>query len=95
MAIPTPVILDISEWQTPATINYDKMAKALDGVIVRIQYGSNYVDNITKRTLRNFKNAVFLLRFMRGFVDQACLIWKKKQLISTIGPKRIIQHFGG
>ena len=44
MSIPKPVILDISEWQTPATINYDKMAKALDGVIVRIQYGSNYVD---------------------------------------------------
>lgn len=55
MAIPTPVILDISEWQTPATINYDKMAKALDGVIVRIQYGSNYVDKHYKTHIAEFQ----------------------------------------
>lgn len=55
MTIPTPVILDISEWQTPATINYDKMAKALDGVIVRIQYGSNYVDKHYKTHIAEFQ----------------------------------------
>lgn len=55
MAIPTPVILDISEWQTPTTINYDKMAKALDGVIVRIQYGSNYVDKHYKTHIAEFQ----------------------------------------
>jgi len=55
MAIPTPVILDISEWQTPATINYDKMAKALDGVIVRIQYGSNYIDKHYKTHIAEFQ----------------------------------------
>lgn len=55
MAIPIPVILDISEWQTPTTINYDKMAKALDGVIVRIQYGSNYVDKHYKTHIAEFQ----------------------------------------
>lgn len=55
MSIPKPVILDISEWQTPATINYDKMAKALDGVIVRIQYGSNYVDKHYKTHISEFQ----------------------------------------
>lgn len=55
MSIPKPVILDISEWQTPATINYDKMAKVLDGVIVRIQYGSNYVDKHYKTHISEFQ----------------------------------------
>lgn len=55
MSIPKPIIVDISEWQTPATINYDKMAKALDGVIVRIQYGSNYVDKHYKTHIAEFQ----------------------------------------
>lgn len=55
MSIPKPIIVDISEWQTPATINYDKMAKALDGVIVRIQYGSNYVDKHYKTHISEFQ----------------------------------------
>lgn len=37
-------ILDISEWQVPSTINYDVLAGRLSHVIIRVQYGSNYVD---------------------------------------------------
>ena len=37
-------ILDISHHQPPSTINYDKLAKELDFVIIRTQYGSNVVD---------------------------------------------------
>ncbi|WP_122646729.1 GH25 family lysozyme [Enterococcus mediterraneensis] len=55
MSIPTPVILDISEWQPPASINYDKLAKAVDGVIIRIQYGSNYIDKHYKTHINEFK----------------------------------------
>lgn len=55
MSIPTPVILDISEWQTPNTINYDKLAKSLDGVIVRIQYGSRYIDKHYKTHIAEFQ----------------------------------------
>ncbi|MGM0295125.1 glycoside hydrolase family 25 protein [Enterococcus sp. AZ034] len=55
MAIPTPVILDISEWQTPNTINYDKLASAVDGVIVRIQYGSRYIDKHYKTHIAEFQ----------------------------------------
>ena len=55
MSIPKPIILDISEWQTPASINYDKLAKAVDGVIVRVQYGSNYIDKHYKTHISNFQ----------------------------------------
>lgn len=55
MSIPTPVILDISEWQTPNTINYDKLASAIDGVIVRIQYGSRYIDKHYKTHIAEFQ----------------------------------------
>ena len=55
MSIPKPIILDISEWQTPASINYDKLAKAVDGVIVRVQYGSNKIDNHYKTHISSFQ----------------------------------------
>ena len=55
MSIPTPVILDISEWQVPSAINYDKLAKAIDGAIVRIQYGSNYTDKHYKTHIAEFQ----------------------------------------
>ncbi|MGH1707745.1 glycoside hydrolase family 25 protein, partial [Enterococcus gallinarum] len=55
MSIPKPVILDISEWQTPNTINYDKLASAVDGVIVRIQYGSRYIDKHYKTHIAEFQ----------------------------------------
>ena len=44
MSIPKPVILDISEHQVPSGINYDNLAKSIDGAIVRIQFGSRYID---------------------------------------------------
>lgn len=53
--IPKPVILDISEWQVPNQINYDQLAKQINGVIVRVQYGSNYVDNYYQTHIREFQ----------------------------------------
>lgn len=55
MIIPTPIILDISEWQVPSSINYDQLAKSVDGVIVRIQYGSNYIDKHYKTHIVEFQ----------------------------------------
>lgn len=55
MSIPTPVVIDISEWQAPSSINYDKLAKAIDAVIIRVQYGSNYVDKHYKTHIAEFK----------------------------------------
>ena len=55
MSIPKPIILDISEWQPPVSINYDQLAKAVDGVIVRVQYGSNYIDKHYKTHISNFQ----------------------------------------
>jgi len=37
-------IVDLSEWQVPTKIDYNKFAKQLDHAIIRTQYGSNYVD---------------------------------------------------
>ncbi|EMF0159429.1 glycoside hydrolase family 25 protein [Enterococcus hirae] len=55
MSIPKPVILDISEHQLPSGINYDKLAGAIDGVIVRIQYGSRYLDKHYKTHIAAFQ----------------------------------------
>lgn len=55
MSIPKPLIIDVSEWQTPASINYDKIASQIAGVIVRIQYGSNYIDKHYKTHIAEFK----------------------------------------
>lgn len=55
MSIPKPVILDISEHQLPSDINYDKLAGAIDGVIVRIQYGSRYLDKHYKTHIAAFQ----------------------------------------
>lgn len=38
--IPQPLILDISGWQVPNKINYDELASDVDGVIVRVQKGT-------------------------------------------------------
>lgn len=48
-------ILDISEWQVPSTINYDVLASQLSHVIIRIQYGSNYVDKHYKTHITEFQ----------------------------------------
>lgn len=55
MSTPKPVILDISEHQLPSGINYDKLAGAIDGVIVRIQYGSRYLDKHYKTHIAAFQ----------------------------------------
>lgn len=55
MSIPAPIVIDISEWQAPSSINYDKLAKAIDAVIIRVQYGSNYVDKHYKTHIAEFK----------------------------------------
>ncbi|EOA3459068.1 glycoside hydrolase family 25 protein [Enterococcus hirae] len=55
MSIPKPVILDISEHQMPSGINYDKLAGAIDGVIIRIQYGSHYLDKHYKTHIAAFQ----------------------------------------
>lgn len=48
-------ILDISEWQVPSAINYDALAAELAHVIVRVQYGSNYVDKHYKTHIAEFQ----------------------------------------
>ncbi|PLS36782.1 glycoside hydrolase [Carnobacterium maltaromaticum] len=48
-------ILDISEWQVPSTINYDVLAGQLSHVIIRVQYGSNYVDKHYKTHISEFQ----------------------------------------
>lgn len=37
-------MVDISEWQPPASINYDAFASGLKLAIIRTQYGSDYID---------------------------------------------------
>lgn len=40
-------IVDLSEWQVPEKINYDRLANQLHLAILRVQYGSNYQDRHT------------------------------------------------
>lgn len=55
MSIPKPIIIDISEWQEPRNINYDVLAKQIDGVIIRVQYGSRYIDKHYQTHINEFK----------------------------------------
>lgn len=69
MTIPKPVILDISEWQPPASINYDKLCAEIDAVIVRVQYGSRYIDKHYKTHITEFqkrKVPVAVYAWVRG-----------------------------
>lgn len=43
--IPTPLIVDLSEHQDPAKIDYDQLAQAIDLAIIRIQYGDLHEDH--------------------------------------------------
>ena len=52
---PKPIILDISEWQVPSQIHYDVLSRQIGGVIVRIQYGSNYEDKHYRTHLAAFQ----------------------------------------
>lgn len=42
--LPQPMIIDLSEWQLPTAINYNQLAKQIDGAIIRVQYGSWHRD---------------------------------------------------
>lgn len=55
MTRPTPVILDISEWQEPAKIDYTRLAAQIDHVIVRVQYGSSKCDRHYQTHLQHFQ----------------------------------------
>lgn len=48
-------IIDISHWQDPQYIDYDKLAKQLDLVIIRTQYGSRVIDKHYKTHHQEFK----------------------------------------
>lgn len=49
------VIIDISHHQNPAKIDYDKLAKEVDLVIIRTQYGSRTIDRHYKTHHTEFK----------------------------------------
>lgn len=62
-------ILDISEWQVPSAINYDVLAGQLSHVIIRVQYGSNYVDKHYKTHISEFQKrgvSVAVYAWVRG-----------------------------
>ncbi|MGX2946256.1 GH25 family lysozyme [Enterococcus alishanensis] len=64
-----PLIIDISEWQVPAKMNYAALAKQIDHVIVRIQYGSAYLDKHYVSHIKNFQACgipVAVYAFVRG-----------------------------
>lgn len=49
------LILDISHHQIPSRMNYDQLAKQVDLVIIRTQYGSRTLDRHYKRHHREFQ----------------------------------------
>lgn len=53
--LPQPIILDLSEWQVPNQINYDLLSQQIAGVIVRVQYGSNYEDKHYQTHIKEFQ----------------------------------------
>lgn len=60
------MIIDISHHQVPAKIDYDKLAKQVDLVIIRTQYGSRTLDKHYKTHHTEFKK--------RG-IPTACYAW--------------------
>ncbi|WP_430609945.1 glycoside hydrolase family 25 protein [Enterococcus sp. DIV0876] len=67
--IPSPIIIDISEWQVPSKIDYDRLAADIDAVIVRIQYGENYLDKHYQTHIEAFKKRqvpVVVYAWVRG-----------------------------
>lgn len=48
-------IIDISHHQNPSAMNYDKLAKQVDLVIIRTQYGSNTIDRHYKTHHKEFQ----------------------------------------
>lgn len=49
------MIIDISHHQLPSKMDYDKLAKQLELVIIRTQYGSNLIDRHYKTHHREFQ----------------------------------------
>ena len=47
-------LIDVSEWQEPSKINYDVLCQQVTGVIIRVQYGSNYVDKHYQTHIKEF-----------------------------------------
>jgi GH25 family lysozyme M1 (1,4-beta-N-acetylmuramidase) len=60
------MIIDISHHQDPSKMNYDKLAKQVDLVIIRTQYGSKMLDRHYKIHNREFQK--------RG-IPTACYAW--------------------
>ncbi|MFD2728653.1 glycoside hydrolase family 25 protein [Enterococcus camelliae] len=81
------MIIDISEWQVPATINYSMLAKQVQVVIVRVQYGKDYEDRAYKQHLQMFQSlgipcAVYA--WVRGktiqeMKEEACIFYQRAQ----------------
>lgn len=53
--LPKPIIIDLSEWQVSDQIDYNKLSRQIAGVIVRVQYGSNWIDKQFRQHLTEFK----------------------------------------
>lgn len=49
------MIIDISQWQEPSKINYDELAKYVQWVIIRTQYGSKVIDRHYQTHHREFQ----------------------------------------
>lgn len=76
MSRPRPLILDISEHQIPAQLDYAQLAKGLDWVIVRVQYGSLHQDRQFHTHLAEFKRLkvpINVYAWVRG-ISQADMI---------------------
>ncbi len=72
--ISNPVIIDISKWQSPSSINYDKLAAEVDLVIIRIQDGSSVEDSAYKTHITEFQKRgipVHVYAFMRATTVEA------------------------
>src|SRR5699024_12592993 len=49
------LILDVSHHQVPSKMDYDALAKQIDLVIIRTQYGSNLIDRYYKKHHEEFQ----------------------------------------
>ncbi|MGX7303808.1 GH25 family lysozyme [Enterococcus columbae] len=61
--LPSPLIVDLSEWQSPSKIDYDTLANQIDGAIVRVYTGyradNNYQRHLTELQKRGVPVAVY------------------------------------
>ena len=51
----SPLVLDISQWQDPANIDYDRLAPNVDLVIVRVQRGGYTEDQFYRTHIEEFQ----------------------------------------